>query len=156
MLKHERAHEKTLVQKGLLLHKHGKWGSAVQYVNTALKLNPRNIEALLLKADILDSRNRQDKSMEVYSQILSIDPDNSIAKSKLELVSEEAVLESVEDILELFMCIPGVGLARATTLYDAGFTSMASLKSASEEQIAGIKGISKGLAKKIKKDVDSQ
>ena len=151
VLKHDRAHEKTLVQKGLVLHKLGKWGSAVQYVNTALKLNPQNIEALLLKADILDSRDRQDKSMEVYSQILSIDPDNALAKSKMEKVSEEVVLVDVEDVLEQFMCIPGVGLARATTLYDAGYTSIALLKTASEEQLAAIKGISKGLAKKIKK-----
>ncbi len=156
VLKHEMSHEKTLVQKGQLLHKLGKWGSAVQYVNTALKLNPRNIEALLLKADILDSRDRQDKSIEVYSQIHPTDPNNAIAKSKLEQVSEEVVLENVEDVLELFMCIPGVGLARATTLYDAGYTSMGSLKTASEEQLAAIKGISKGLAKKIKKDLDSQ
>ena len=152
ILKHDNAHEKTLVQKGLVLHRLGKWGSAVQYINTALKLNPNNIEGLLIKAEILESRDRLDKSMEIYSQILTIDPDNSMAQSKMTQVSEDVALENVEDILEQFMCIPGVGLARATTLYDAGFTSTDALKKASEDQLAAIKGISKGLAKKIKKE----
>ena len=152
VLKYERTHENALVQKGMALHRLGKWGSAVQYVNTALKLNPNHIPGLLLKAEILDGRDRQDKSMEIYSQILSIDPENTLAQSKMEQVSEEVVLESVEDVLEVFMCIPGVGLARATTLYDAGYTSTEALEKASEEQLAAIKGISKGLAKKIKKE----
>jgi len=156
VLKHERTHEKTLVQKGLALLKLNKWGSAVQYVNTALKLNPSNIEALLLKAEILESRDRLDKSMEIYSQILAIDPDNSIAQSKMEQVSEEAALESVEDIIEQFMCLPGIGLAKATALYEGGFVSLESLKTASEEDLAHIKGISKGLAKKIKKALEGQ
>lgn len=152
VLKHDRANEKALVQKGLALHRLGKWGSAVQYVNTALKINPNDIQGLLLKAEILDSRGRQDKSMEIYTQILAIDPENTIAKSKIAQVSEEETLESVEDVLEIFMCIPGVGLARATTLYDAGYTTTEALEKASEEQLAAVKGISKGLAKKIKKE----
>ena len=111
---------------------------------------------MLLKADILEDRDRLDKSMAVYSQILAIDPDNAIALSKMVTVSEEAALENVEDILEQFMCIPGVGLARATILYDAGFTSIAALKAAPEENLANITGISKSLAKKIKKGLEAQ
>jgi tetratricopeptide (TPR) repeat protein len=161
-LKQEAANEKLLFRKGEALHKLGKWGSAVQYVNTALKINPNNVETLILKAKILDERDRLDKSLEIYSQILALDPDNEFAKSKMEKVSqqfveaaEEAELESAEDVLEQFMCIPGIGLARATALYDAGFTSMEMLKAASEEKLAEVKGISKGIAKKIRKGLDS-
>ncbi len=161
-LKQDTANEKLLFRKGEALHKLGKWGSAVQYVNTALKINPNNIETLILKAKILDERDRLDKSLEIYSQILALDPENEFAKSKMEKVSqqfveaaEEAELESAEDILEQFMCVPGIGLARATALYDAGITSMDMLKAASEEKLAGVKGISKGIAKKIRKGLDS-
>jgi tetratricopeptide (TPR) repeat protein len=161
-LKQEAANEKLLFRKGEALHKLGKWGSAVQYVNTALKINPNNIETLILKAKILDERDRLDKSLEIYSQILAIDPDNEFAKSKMEKVSqqfveaaEEAELESAEDILEQFMCVPGIGLARATALYEAGFTSMEMLKKATEDDLAKVKGISKGIAKKIRKGLDS-
>ncbi|MBU4031699.1 MAG: tetratricopeptide repeat protein [Candidatus Thermoplasmatota archaeon] len=160
-LKHDAVNEIALLRKGEALHKLGKWGSAVQYVNTALKINPNNIDTLILKAKILDDRDRLDKSMEIYSQILALDPENAFAKSKMEKVSqkfveaaEEAELETAEDILEEFMCVPGIGLARATALYDAGFTSMAMLKKASEEQLVGVKGISKGIAKKIRKGLD--
>ncbi|MFO7619231.1 MAG: tetratricopeptide repeat protein, partial [Thermoplasmata archaeon] len=160
-LKHDAANEKLLLRKGEALHKLGKWGSAVQYVNTALKVNPTNIETLVLKAKILEERDRFDKSLEIYSQILALDPQNELAKSKMEKVSqkfveaaEEAEIESAEDVLEQFMCVPGIGLARATALYDAGFTNMDKLKGATEAQLAGVKGISKGIAKKIRKGLD--
>jgi tetratricopeptide (TPR) repeat protein len=161
-LKHDAANELALLRKGEALHKLGKWGSAVQYVNTALKVNPNNIDTLILKAKILDERDRMDKSIEIYSQILALDPDNAFAKSKMEKVSqkfveaaEEAELESAEDVLEQFMCVPGIGLARATALYDSGITSMDMLKNTSEEKLAGVKGISKGIAKKIRKALDA-
>jgi len=157
-LKSDAVNELALLRKGEALHKLGKWGSAIQYVNTALKVNPNNIDTLILKARILDERDRLDKSMEIYSQILALDPNNPIAKAKMEKVSqkfveaaEEAEIESAEDVLEQFMCVPGIGLARATALYDAGFTSMDMLKGASEEKLAGVKGISKGIAKKVRK-----
>ncbi|MDO9536999.1 MAG: tetratricopeptide repeat protein [Thermoplasmata archaeon] len=160
-LKHDGTNETALLRKGEALHKLGKWGSAVQYVNTALKVNPKNVETLVLKAKILEERDRFDKSMEIYSQILALDPDNAFAMSKMQKVSqkfviavEEAEIGNVEDVLEQFMCVPGIGLARATALYEAGFTSMEMLKTASEDKLAEVKGISKGIAKKIKKGLE--
>jgi len=160
-LKHDGGNEIALLRKGEALHRLGKWGSAVQYVNTALKINPNNVETLVLKAKILDERDRMDKSIEIYSQILALDPDNAYAMSKIQKVSQkfviaavEAEIESVEDVLEQFMGVPGIGLARATALYEAGFTSFDMLKNASEEKLATVKGISKGVAKKIKKGLE--
>jgi tetratricopeptide (TPR) repeat protein len=160
-LKHDGSSETALLKKGEVLHKLGKWGSAVQYVNTALKVNPNNVETLVLKAKILEERDRMDKSIEIYSQILALDPENAFAKSRMKKVSEqpektaeEAEIESAEDVLEQFMCVPGIGLARATALYEAGFTSLEMLKGASEEKLATVKGISKGIAKKIKKGLE--
>jgi tetratricopeptide (TPR) repeat protein len=161
-LKHDGGNAKLLLRKGEALHKLGKWGSAVQYVNTALKIEPNNLDTLILKAKILEERDRLDKSVEIYTQILAIDPDNEFAKSRMNRVSqkfveaaEEAELESAEEVLEQFMCVPGIGLARATALYEAGFTSMEMLKGATEAQLAEVKGISKGIAKKIHKWLES-
>jgi tetratricopeptide (TPR) repeat protein len=150
-LKHDGGNETALLKKGEALHMLGKWGSAVQYVNTALKVNPNNVETLVLKAKILEERDRFDKSMEIYSQILALDPNNAFAKSKMQKVGEHVIMVSVEDVLEQFMCVPGIGLARATALYEAGFTSIEMLKGASEEKLAEVKGISKGIAKKVHK-----
>jgi tetratricopeptide (TPR) repeat protein len=153
-LKHDGGSEAALLKKGEALHRLGKWGSAVQYVNTALKVNPNNVETLVLKAKILEERDRFDKSIEIYSQILALDPNNAFAKSKMEKVGEHVVMITAEDVLEQFMCVPGIGLARATALYEAGFTSLEMLKGTSEEKLAEVKGISKGVAKKIKKGLE--
>jgi len=160
-LKHDSMNERTLLRKGEALHKLGKWGNAIQYVNTALKVNPNNVQTLVLKAKILEERDRMDKSIEIYSQILALDPENKFAKARMERlgrrfkeVAEEAELESAEDVLEAFMEVPGIGLARATSLYEAGYTSFEMLKKASEEQLMQVKGINKGVAKKIRKGLD--
>ena len=50
--------------------------------------------------------------------------------------------------------IEGVGKAKAKILYDAGFKTIGSVKKASEEDIAGIKGIGEKLAHKIKASAD--
>ncbi len=50
--------------------------------------------------------------------------------------------------------IEGVGKAKAKILYDAGFKTIESVKNASEEDIAGIKGIGEKLAQKIKASAD--
>ncbi|MDL5502055.1 MAG: helix-hairpin-helix domain-containing protein, partial [Candidatus Methanoperedens sp.] len=50
--------------------------------------------------------------------------------------------------------INGVGKAKAKILYDAGFETIESVKNASEEEIAGIKGIGEKLAQKIKSSAD--
>ncbi len=151
----EKANEDALLGKGTTLHKQGKWGQAIQYVNTALKINPNNVDALLQKAEILAEREKFDKAIETYDYILTIDPDNPKAKAGLEELTEEAEIEDVEVVLEQFMCVPGLGLARATTLYESGFTSLSQLKAASEQDLAQVKGISERLAKKIKKYLET-
>ena len=50
--------------------------------------------------------------------------------------------------------IDGVGKAKAKILYDAGFETIESVKNASEEEIAGIKGIGEKLGQKIKAAAD--
>jgi KaiC/GvpD/RAD55 family RecA-like ATPase len=47
------------------------------------------------------------------------------------------------------MSVPGIKEAKAEILYDAGFQSVKDVKDADVTQLAGIKGISEGLAKKI-------
>lgn len=155
VLRHDKANETALLEKGMALHKQGKWGQAIQYINTVLQMNPANVMALLQKAEILGERDKQDKAIEVYSQVLAINPENTVAKSRMEAVSEEVAMEDAEAVLEEFMSIPGVGLGRATALYEAGFTSMESLKAAPEEKLADAKSISAKLAKKIKKHLES-
>ncbi|MCK4266141.1 MAG: tetratricopeptide repeat protein, partial [Thermoplasmata archaeon] len=155
VLKHDKTNHLALMEKGAALHGQGKWGQAVQYVNTALQLNPRNLKALLLKAVILEDRGRMGQAIEVYKDVLEIEPDNRTAKRKLATIKEDVELDDVEEVLEQFICIPGVGFTRATALYEHGYTSMGALMSASDAQLARVKGISERLAKRIKRHLNS-
>jgi tetratricopeptide (TPR) repeat protein len=155
VLKKDKLNEAALVEKGIVLRRQGKWGMAIQHINTALQMNPRNMRALLQKAEILTERDKLDKALGLYNQILLFDPENEVAKAKIEELTEEAELEDAEDVIDIFMCVPGIGLARATSLYEAGFTSFAMLKEASESDLAEVKGISERLAKKIKKSLET-
>lgn len=56
----------------------------------------------------------------------------------------------MEEAIKQLMELDGVGKAKAKLLYDAGFQDIISIKKASVEDIAGIKGIGEKLANKIK------
>ncbi len=55
-----------------------------------------------------------------------------------------------DEALRQLMELEGVGKAKAKLLYDAGFKDINSIKKASMDEIAGIKGIGEKLANKIK------
>ncbi|MCJ2555393.1 MAG: hypothetical protein LN410_04255 [Candidatus Thermoplasmatota archaeon] len=48
-----------------------------------------------------------------------------------------------------FARVPGIGPATAGALWEAGFTSMAELEEATEEQLTDIKGLGPASVKKI-------
>lgn len=59
-----------------------------------------------------------------------------------------------EESLQQLLTIEGVGKAKAKLLYNAGFETVESIKKASLEDIADIKGIGDKLGTKIKKSAD--
>jgi len=65
-------------------------------------------------------------------------------------MSEDAMRESM---VSRFSKITGVGQTKAHILYDAGFTSIESLRRASEKDFAEINGISPAFARHLKREV---
>ncbi|MGB8217572.1 MAG: 50S ribosomal protein L32e [Candidatus Methanoperedens sp.] len=59
-----------------------------------------------------------------------------------------------DEAIKQLTTIEGVGKAKAKLLYDAGFLTIVSIKKASVDEIAGIKGIGTKLANKIKASAD--
>ncbi len=59
-----------------------------------------------------------------------------------------------DEAIKQLTTIEGVGKAKAKLLYDAGFLTVASIKKASVDEIADIKGIGAKLANKIKASAD--
>ncbi len=171
VIKHDNCNERALLGKAMSLNAMGKWGMAVQYVNTVININPNNTDALLLKGQILEARGKPEMALDIYNRIMVIDPTIQIAiakKKELSMEIEDMIIaaaaaqaddmpmageiieEDEQDVVEAFMELPGIGLAKATALYEAGFTSMNKLRSASEDELIKVKGISSRLAKKIK------
>lgn len=56
-----------------------------------------------------------------------------------------------DEFIEELMGVPGVGYLKAEALWDAGCDTFGKLRHAEVEKLAKVKGISRGLAKKIKK-----
>ncbi len=74
--------------------------------------------------------------------------------------AEEVIVETAEGVGETpgeerervvgaFAAIPGIGLATGGALWEAGFTSMAELEEATEEQLTEVKGLGPASAKKV-------
>jgi large subunit ribosomal protein L32e len=59
-----------------------------------------------------------------------------------------------DEAIKQLTTIEGVGKAKAKLLYDAGFITIASIKKASVDEIADIKGVGAKLANKIKASAD--
>lgn len=59
-----------------------------------------------------------------------------------------------DDAINQLTELDGIGKSKAKLLYDAGYTTIDSIKKAGVEEIAGIKGIGDKLASKIKKSAD--
>lgn len=171
IISQDNANERALLGKGRALNAQDKWGMAVQYVNTVININPDNTDALLLKGQILEARGKTEMALEVYNRIMIINPFVQIAITKkkelsMEIedmivaaaaaqadempIASEVIAEDEQDVVESFMELPGIGLAKASALYEAGFISMNKLRSASEADLTKVKGISPRLAKKIK------
>ena len=65
------------------------------------------------------------------------------------LKGEEPPSEDRERVMKAFSELPGIGPATAQALWEAGFTSKAKLRGASEEELAKIKGLGPASVKKI-------
>ena len=72
----------------------------------------------------------------------------------MEFTSQRCVEKIEDEAIKQLTTIEGVGKAKAKLLYDAGFITIASIKKASVDEIAAIKGIGAKLANKIKASAD--
>lgn len=73
----------------------------------------------------------------------------SASASARESEREEILKPDKARIIEYLSKIPGIGISKASAIYDAGFDTWEKLKSATKEQIDNIKGIGRSLADKL-------
>jgi len=71
------------------LLKKGKRKDAEEYVKEILQKDPKNIEALLLLANIEEKNNDAEALRKTYGEILSIDPKNTAVLFNLAVLEAE-------------------------------------------------------------------
>lgn len=69
-------HQKSLVKKGNVLGKLGKYGQAITFYDYALKLDQNDLLALLNKGLALHFLKRYQNAIDCYDTILKFKPDN--------------------------------------------------------------------------------
>jgi tetratricopeptide (TPR) repeat protein len=75
----EPTHQKSLVKKGNVLGKFGKYLQAVSYYNLALEQDQEDLLALLNKGLALHYLENYDEAISCYDKALQIQPHNTIA-----------------------------------------------------------------------------
>ncbi len=67
----------------------GDTASALQDINEALALNPKDTNALQVNGDLLEKMGRGEQAIDVYKRVLALDPENQLALTSLGSVSRE-------------------------------------------------------------------
>jgi KaiC/GvpD/RAD55 family RecA-like ATPase len=72
--KKKKTDDDILVEKGIALHKKGKWGQALQIINDVLSVDPFNQAALQTRGDIYLEREKYELAIESYQSLIELDP----------------------------------------------------------------------------------
>jgi tetratricopeptide (TPR) repeat protein len=75
--------ETLLVRLGHTYLVSGKPAEALSMMDKALALNPRSVDALTVRAGILDASGRKDEAQRVYEQALAVEPENRFLRMSL-------------------------------------------------------------------------
>jgi tetratricopeptide (TPR) repeat protein len=163
-----------------MYHRLEKWPASLEALNRVLVLDPENVAAVRNKIEVFESVQSWDEALECYDEIIERSPDNYLDWVRrgdvlFELEKTDDAIESyrkaeelkpdsdrvqkrikllvspdMDETLREFTSIPGIGKSKAVILYEAGYESMEQLEKVGVKKLAKVKGISRGLAKKIK------
>jgi tetratricopeptide (TPR) repeat protein len=147
VLKGDHRHEQALFLKAKALLGEKRYELSVQYLNTVIQQNPAHQKAFALRGEIFEEMEMYDRALDSYEKALTFGPDEEVSARIRELKEGDK-----EEVLNQFMMLPGIGPAKANALYDGGFASIDSLRSASLEQLCQIKGISERIARRLLKE----
>jgi|GEM_PF-788474 len=86
-LKINTTHADACFKLGLISLEANMVNGAVEYLNKAHALEPKNIRFLLQLAVAYEKQDNKNEAVRVYNSILDIDPINEIAKQKLKLLT---------------------------------------------------------------------
>jgi tetratricopeptide (TPR) repeat protein len=170
----------ALLGKGTMNRRLEKWPASLEALNKVLELEPENMAAIRNKVEVFENVMSWDEALECYDEIIDRSPDNYLdwvrrgdvlfelgrtddavesyrkaeelnpdserVKKRIKLLAAPEMDETVREFTKL----PGIGKSKAIAMFEAGFESIEDLEKTSIKKLAKVKGVSKGLAKKVK------
>jgi tetratricopeptide (TPR) repeat protein len=170
----------ALLGKGTMYRRLEKWPASLEALNKVLELEPENIAAVRNKVEVFENVMSWDEALECYDEIIDrspenyldwvrrgdvlfelgrsddavesyrkaeeLNPDSERVKKRIRLLVAPEMDETVKEFTKL----PGIGKSKAIALFEAGFESIEDLEKTGVKKLSKVKGISKGLAKKLK------
>jgi tetratricopeptide (TPR) repeat protein len=171
----------ALLGKGTMYRRLEKWPASLEALNKVLELDPDNIAAMRNRVEVFEGVMSWEEALECYDEIIEKSPENYLDWVRrgdvlFELGRNEEAIESyrnaerlkpdsdrvqkrikllvypeMDETVREFTKLPGIGKSKAIALFEAGFESIEDLKKVGVKKLAKVKGISKGLAKKLKR-----
>jgi len=170
----------ALLGKGTMYRRLEKWPASLEALNKVLELEPENIAAVRNKVEVFENVMSWDEALECYDEIIDrspenyldwvrrgdvlfelgrsddavesyrkaeeLNPDSERVKKRIRLLVAPEMDETVKEFTKL----PGIGKSKAIALFEAGFESIEDLEKTGVKKLSKVKGISKGLVKKLK------
>ncbi|MEE9223752.1 MAG: tetratricopeptide repeat protein [Thermoplasmata archaeon] len=180
ILRRDPENAQALLGKGTMYRRLEKWPASLEALNKVLEIDPKNVAAMRNKVEVFESVMSWEEALDCYDEMIERAPDNYLDWVRrgdvlFELGRTEDAIESyreaeklkpdsdrvqkrmklltapeMDETVKMFTNIPGIGKSKAIALFEAGYESVDDLKKTGVKKLAKVKGISKGLAKKIK------
>ncbi|MBI5000961.1 MAG: tetratricopeptide repeat protein [Euryarchaeota archaeon] len=158
----------------------GRYEDAISSLDSILRTEHENHEALFMKAQALRGLRRHELAIQYLNTVIQARPDHRDAlmargrtfedmnlleraienyRKAMAIAPDEDLSKRLDEIegarkeetLNQFRLISGVGEAKANALYDAGYRSVNALANAKAEELTKTKGINEKLARRILK-----
>ncbi|QIG80558.1 tetratricopeptide repeat protein [Stakelama tenebrarum] len=100
----------TLLQQGRAAQAAGDLGGAIDSLETALVVDPRNAEAFIVLGDIARARSLPGKAIRYYRDALTLDPNDTVAmRGEGEALVQKGAIDKANEVLANVREICGSG-----------------------------------------------
>jgi len=137
----------ALHAKGGILEERQDFSGALDVYDDLLAWNPRDPDVWALQGAVLEKLGKPEEALASFMEALKLEPANTEWRKRADAL--ESSRKGHEAFLEELFGIEGVGPARARALLAGGYQTADAIRSATEDEIANVKGMTRKIAKDI-------